>query len=507
MTVDGVNLAAPGVVDGVVDVLYSPSMDEIEMSGEFWDRTEMHRSRGALRRDEEDGKIRLGVETWIKRDATNRVIRSEGQIAIEHGGGPADHISDFKPRTVYGISDDGVELSLFRAQGGGDGVSLFRDYGQDYGVGLVVIGAHLEGHGNCIGVRFRFKYFPFAHLVDEGCDLKSTGGGGHLAIVDDSNDCWIELRFNSGIAVEDVGSIALYPCITFARTILGVDLEPVEIQVRVNEHHWLDWVSGHRHRAQKGRLRPLADRKDITVDHLGAWVDLCASTDGLVTAVADFDGSAAIEAQTMVLCSIAEGVHRKLFRQSVEYPELTKAQLRAVRRTMREAGMEALRGYGIDDQERFNRLNGPLSMIGDAKYKVRMSELQEVSDRYFSEITSQFDDWPTAMQKARNDLIHSLDIESDTEPTPEQRETARRHLENLMLAATSSAIWVLKGVYFNAIGLSPEVILNRLGSRDAYWFAVANIADFLSGHPCAAASSVDEAADADDRPSEAGNLG
>jgi len=67
-----------------------------------------------------------------------------------------------------------------------------------------------------------------------------------------------------------------------------------------------------------------------------------AKLDGLDAAIADDRLADILELRALVFGTIAEGLHRRQFDEKARYPDLTKAQKKAVRRAGKEAIAKAL---------------------------------------------------------------------------------------------------------------------------------------------------------------------
>jgi hypothetical protein len=144
-----------------------------------------------------------------------------------------------------------------------------------------------------------------------------------------------------------------------------------------------------------------------------------ATLEGLDAAIADDQLADILELRALVLGTIAEGLHRRLFDEKVRFPDLTKAQKKAVRRAGREAIAKALNDLGVgaapDD---FTDL---VAALNDMTARQRLADIKAVVDEAIPGLLEEFDDWPGLVKNTRDYLAHWLlgDDEDDYVPPSE----------------------------------------------------------------------------------------
>lgn len=456
--------------------------EHVEYRGQFWVSTIGSQKGGTLNLEAGAGKPRLSVVGPIFEErAIIRTVTPGGGLAITHTGDPADSVADFQPLTILGETGEGRKLTLLDAVGGG---SPFGGLGQSFEAIFAVDGDHVEPDQVYSHARYALDSRWIRGLCGTEQPFKALDGGS-FKIYEESGHIWIEFFVRRGGRIREFENLLLLPVMTLARMTLGTSLELSASQVRIRgDSAWLNLYSARSKRhAEDDQLPAVFHPSDVTIQHLAEWIGVSERAEGLVDAVAAFDYSGPIETQVITLTAVAEGVHRKLFRKSVAFPELERLELRAVRRAGKAAMASELERLDITDPERINQLDDTLAQIGDIRYRARLGELAKTVESAAPEIFRSFQDWTKAVAEARNKNIHQLDDEDAEKLTPAERYARHEQLLDLMLAVKFSVPWVLKLTFLRLAGFAAEEIAEKLAEYRPYMFDLEHIAIYMARHP------------------------
>lgn len=461
----------------------------IEIKGFFWESDYARKSSGVVT-IEQGEKPKLKVSNPLFDEESVKIVRiSNHELSITRITDPDKIIADHLPRTIWGESEDSSALTLIDAQGGYDETDFNFNIGQKFESAFLVTGAHVAHDEVYRQARYSIDG-PWATVLRDFDATFHELGGGKIRTYGDERTTWIEFSVTTGISLRQLENHFLLPCITLSGIALRRPLYIHQSQIRHDSRS--DWLTLYANRS--GRPMPktalgqkLVPIESVTIDRLAAWVDLSAQAESLVDAVAGIDEGAPIESQVITLTAVAEGVHRKLHRKSVAFPELDRVQMRAIRRAARRAAIEKFEEYGVTDFEKINMaIGGALSLLGDLRFRARLEELVDSSRHYTPEaLLCRFADWPKSVAYARNKIVHQLDDEDEDEtPLPEIEKAAKREqLFDLLIAVSYSLSWLLRIVFLQKAGFAPETVRNGLLKDDRFEFAAANIANFMKGHP------------------------
>jgi hypothetical protein len=460
--------------------------DEFGIEGEFWHPGHDITSSGTLS-VHDDEKSALTVMRFIVPQQSVTVKSSpSGGLQITHSGDPDKIVADYKPYTILGRSKDGRDITLLEAHGGNEWTAN-HGLGQVFESQSIVIGRHVASDTTYSHARYAIdRQWIGTHYIGEA--VFDALGGGILRTYRDGDLIWIEFEASKRATLREYENHMMLPCMTLEGIARRRPLPIARTQVRIEEEG--DWLNVHTNRSSrptpKGSLGSgIIDLRELTLERLASWVDLSFEAEGLVDAIAGFDETAPLEAQVVTMTAVSEGIHRKLsiYKESVQFPELSKAQRRSVRRAAREAAMQALIAYGITDQDRIKKaLESALNSFNDVTYRTRLEELQATALEVHPAMLDSFEDWPKSVTFVRNKIVHQLDDEND-QITPSEDSKSREHLFDLMIAAVYSLNWVLRTVFLVGSGFSREKILSGLLENSPYLYAQANISSLLTNHP------------------------
>lgn len=458
-----------------------------DVPGRFWQPGIDRVADGTLRVGGE-GKPQLIVDEFIFEESSVAIKElPNGEIQKSRSFDPAKQVSDFGPRTIWGITKGDAKVTLLEAYGGND-IAVNLGLGQSFHGRFCISGDHVETDDKYESARYSIDGMFARNLIGSSTDF-ATLGGGHLKAYEEDGETWIEFSIDNGATIREYENHALLPCITLEGIARRRVLHIRSAQIRKRNH--ADWLTVHTDRSSrpfptKSLNKQWLTLESLTAERLAAWMQLSMDAEGLVDAVAGLDDSAPIQSQMIVLGAITEGVHRKLYRASVAFPDLDRAQRRAVRRAAKEAATKVLQDFGISDQKRIDTaMDNALNSFNDVRFRTRLEELSLTALTVDPNMLSSFSDWPRSVMYARNQIVHQLDLADDTDVDLTEAEKAKvveEHFD-LVIASVFSLSWLLKVVLLTHAGFPQEDIRDGLLKHSPYLFSQANIADLLQGHP------------------------
>jgi hypothetical protein len=380
---------------------------ELAVDGWFWHAaTPDVKAPGRLTYPSWDLPV-LYLEAAIVEQPSIRGIRG-GLIDM---GDPDDIVRDFRPITIHGTTSTGEAITLLAAHPQGP---------QQYRARHALFGAHsVAENPRFAAIRYQIDNDA---LWSKITDATASGGFGSLTCQRDIGGTWFVFVPGEPMSLRDLGRRVLIASRTLARLALQRELMVGPAFVRETEDSaWLSWHTTATAGDRIGRYLGdwLVDPRAISLQHLIDWLGVSATLEGLDAAIADDQLADILELRALVLGTIAEGLHRRLFDEKVRFPDLTKAQKKAVRRAGREAIAKALNDLGVgaaaDD---FTDL---VAALNDMTARQRLADIKTAIDEAIPGLLEEFDDWPGLVKNTRDYLAHWLlgDDEGDYVPPSE----------------------------------------------------------------------------------------
>jgi hypothetical protein len=193
------------------------------------------------------------------------------------------------------------------------------------------------------------------------------------------------------------------------------------------------------------------------------WLLVSAGLDGLDAAVADGKFGDILELRALVLGTIAEGLHRRLFDEEVRFHGLGKASRKKVRNAGKEAISVTINEFGFETKaEDFDDL---VAGLNDITLKDRFVALASYAADAVPTVIEGFEDWPGLASKVRNYLAHWL-LEADVAEVPsiDQR-----------LLVFMSLPWVLRTVLLHRAGIDHIIMRDGYVENGEFPIYLANV--------------------------------
>lgn len=187
----------------------------------------------------------------------------------------------------------------------------------------------------------------------------------------------------------------------------------------------------------------------ITLDHVARWLD---SVDRLgllppVVAHSVASGPSSLETEVLELCTVAEGLHSRLFPDGRSLPHDVAEQART-------AAWHAVEFFGEDVA---TKMKNALTHFGDVTYPTRVDELGKLAERVAPGVTGKSTRWKRAVADSRNHFAHLSDPgflgEGDID----------KHVMVMV-----SLQWVLRLVLLRETSLDENTLAQRIAHHDPF---------------------------------------
>ena len=244
------------------------------------------------------------------------------------------------------------------------------------------------------------------------------------------------------------------PLISLLTLATGHRASPILIEL---EHHgrWVQVIgfrtagqetSGGPHVSAQQMLTPYGV---ITLDHVARWLD---SVDRLgflppVVAHSVASGPSSLETEVLELCTVAEGLHSRLFPDGRSLPEDVAEQAKT-------AARHAVEFLGEDAA---TKMTNALTHFGDVTYPTRVDELGKLGERVAPGVTGRANRWKRAVADSRNHFAHLSDPGFLDESSIDKYVTVMASLQ-----------WVLRLVLLRETGLDDFTLAQRIAQHDPF---------------------------------------
>jgi hypothetical protein len=384
-------------------------------------------------------------------------------------------VAAFQPITVWGQLDTGQAITVLDARSSDTG-QLPQYIGQ-----AVVFDANVSPDELYSALRFHVGHpWWLRHLTD-----------GESAVVDDDQSTlsvealeshnWLVYESTNAVTLRQLEMRVISGCLALMYLALHPDrdlLAACETQVRRDpDGPWLS-VSGPAYSAESGAFQAdtLLQAQDLTIQRFADWIPLNDRLDGLGWAVAE-PMKVAVQAQTQVLTSLVEGLHRRLpstFEQSYFPPSVPKAALKRVRKAAWEAAATQARQEQIDglDPELVGELvRKAVGHVGDKSFRDRAEEVVAEVQRAVPEIAESVAGLPVRLTDPRHSFAHQLPQAQAKEPL----EDRWRH----WTAVSRITPWLLRALLLLDVGIDPHYLHERSLEHEQFAFFRENTAQLV----------------------------
>jgi hypothetical protein len=188
---------------------------------------------------------------------------------------------------------------------------------------------------------------------------------------------------------------------------------------------------------------------DLSVQHVKAWLDKAELLGPLPAVVADLAHARPItlDTQVLLLTTVAEGLHRRLYRDDVRFDD-------KIARDVQQAAAAAVSSVHAEAEEAVRGLLGHVEEVGYGKRLLRLAEAVEAAQ---PGVTGQANRWKNLVFDARNEYAHRLKT-----AFLDDRDFDR------YLTVALSLRWLLTGVLLLQADVHTNVLAARFREHEPY---------------------------------------
>lgn len=331
-----------------------------------------------------------------------------------------------------------------------------------------MVGDHVDVDQLFGSTRFRLGHrYWFEHL-QPGDSVTDPDGGFTLSVEGSADGNWLVYTPSVPAPLRRLEAMASSGVLALLRLALDVELVASDTEVRTEtDGPWLSLQDdGLRTVGAQLKGDPLLPRDVLTLERVAKWIPLNDNLDGLAWAVIDPVGGA-LQAQTLVITSVVEGIHRRLPYEQSKFPEMTRETRKAILEAARSAAIAEAATRGVDAQA----VTDSLQFLTDVSFRSRAIEIVEQVCSAVPEIAESLVDLPRLITKGRNDFAHHLLLDRDKEPLEVS------YLRWLIL--TTITPWLLRGLLLLHAGISAEVLHTGYVESNRFEHVRANTAQYV----------------------------
>ncbi|SKF14663.1 Uncharacterised protein [Mycobacteroides abscessus subsp. abscessus] len=393
-----------------------------------------------------------------------RVRRIPGGLG--YTGSAEDSVASFLPITLHGRLDTGEAITLLNARNHGGPGQLFFGLPR-YVAETAVLGEHFEVDQPINALRLRLGQRYWLDHLDNGGAI-TTPDGATLSVQASEDGNWLLYTPAVPASLRHLRVLVVSGVRALMELALDSSLAAEDIELSVHpDQQWLPLISDALNcSATQTDLDSLLPREVLTLDVISHWIALNDRLDGLAAAVVS-PLQGALQAKTLVLTSLVEGLHRRLPYQQSKFAALTKQARKAIHGAAREAVRAQAEVHGIDP----GAAAESLQFLTDVSFRMRATEIVNEVCSVIPELKESVADLAGQITKARNDFAHHLIVDRQKEPL---------ELSYLRWLIVVTAIpWLLRALLLLYAGIAPDVIREGFLDSNRFEHARANIAQFV----------------------------
>ncbi|RIR12616.1 hypothetical protein D2E76_28130 [Mycobacteroides abscessus] len=384
---------------------------------------------------------------------------------VGYTGSAEDSIASFLPITLHGQLDTGEQITLLNACNyGGPGHAFFGT--PRYAADAAVLGEHIDIDQPINAIRFRLgQRYWLDHLDKDSTAISPDGATLSVQVSEDGN--WLVYIPAAPATLRHLRTVVVSGVRALMGLVLHSSLAAEDIELRVQaDQPWRRLFSDALNcSATQTDLDSLLPREVLTLEVIARWIPMNDRLDGLAAAViSPIQG--ALQAETLVLTSLVEGLHRRLPYQQSKFPALPKEARKAILGAAREAARAQAQVYGIDP----SAVAESVQFLTDVSFRMRATQIVNEVCSVIPELKESVPDLPGQITKARNDFAHHLIVDRQKEPL---------ELSYLRwLIVVTATPWLLRALLLLHAGIAADIIREGFLDSNRFEHARANIAQF-----------------------------
>jgi hypothetical protein len=279
----------------------------------------------------------------------------------------------------------------------------------------------------------------------------SFKNGGFVSVVKSGEGTWLQVQGVPAASLRGMDRGYSRPLASLVSLAAGVPTSPIDLEVQESPDK--PWWPVYSASLVPGDLSPthelILQYGDVTPTALSTWLDRVELLGPLPSVVASsLRGPVQLETQVLVLSTVAEGLHRRLFPDVLRFPTgeaITIAQA-------------AVGAAAAVDPNAEQAVSGFLSHLHEVGYLRRLRDLGDVAESAAPGVIGKASAWRSIVYEARNDFAHRR---ADLNWLDEA------DIDRYLVVALSLR-WMLQAVLLLQAGLSPSLLRGRFATHTPY---------------------------------------
>jgi hypothetical protein len=388
-------------------------------------------------------------------------------------------VAEFQPITVHGQLDSGESITLLDARNHGTRHAP-RYIGQ-----AVVFDALVSPDEVYTAIRFNVGHVLWLSHLTDGESAVVDEGESTLGVESSDAGNWLVYESSNAATLRELEIRVISGCLALMHLVLHPDaretLVACETQVRCDpDGPWLN-VRGPMFSAEHGAFQAdtLLPASELTIERFAGWIPLNDHLDGLSWAVAT-PLEVPVQAETQVLTSLIEGLHRRLPFEQSAFPNVPEDTLATALKSIRRAATDAaeakareLQIDGLDPALVSELVRRAVGHVGEVSYRDRARDvIAKVTDAV-PEIDESVKNLPGRLTDPRNLFAHQLPQHSAKKKTPLEERW------NHWTAISTITPWLLRLLLLLNMGVDPLYLHEKCLENHKFAFFRENIAQIV----------------------------
>ena len=400
-----------------------------------------------------------------------RTSLPDGQTAVAQDFAEEDLTT---PVTIHGLDDRGRPMTLISATTVHWGRPDAAGYTHQFRGIQAVVGGYVRDRDHPFaGFRVRLRNVEAWRLWLQQTQLTaevSLANGGSVTIEDlpvsgqaSHSALWITGQALPPVTLRGIGTSFVRPLISLFTLATDRPCSPLALQVQEDSPGgpWWDVYSAALQADEESTdlrwdlPRWLLQPADVGLHQVGTWLDKASVLGPLPAVVADQAQAHAIslDTQALLLATVAEGLHRRLYRGDRRFHEDEKLNEDTAKRVQATAA-EAV---DLIHTGAKNAVSGLLAHVGDIGYAKRLARLASVAEAAAPGVTGRTSRWKNLVSEIRNEYAHRISTGFLDDSDIDDRMTAAFSLR-----------WLLTTVLLLQGGVDASVLQTRLAAHEQY---------------------------------------
>jgi hypothetical protein len=430
--------------------------------------------------DRQSGIMRVGPGVAPTIATTQPLISPWREVGrTDHGDGQATVTRAFAeeklttPVTIYGLDDGKRPLTLISAMTTHWGPPDAEGYTHKLRGIQAVIGGHMRDRDHpftSFRVRLRNLEAWRPRQQDHETTEVALATGGSVTLEElpisgeaSSPALWLTGRGLPPITLRNIGTYFVQPLISLFTLATDRPCPPLALQVSEEppSSPWLDIYSAavkadeDRSNLQWDLPRWLLQPADVGLEQIGSWLNKANLLGPLPAVVADLSQAQAIslDTQALLLATIAEGLHRRLYPDDLRFDDEKKLNAEIAERVQTTAAgaVESIHAGARA------AVSGLLGHVGDIGYAKRLARLANVAETAALGVTGRTSRWKSLVSEVRNEYAHRISAGFLEDQDADNR-----------LAVAFSLRWMLTAILLLESGVDASVLRTRLSAHEQY---------------------------------------